>query len=232
MSKRRPGTRKAQQETSQDPDDVFLANVLHLGKWAEANQQLLTIVAVVLAIGVAGGIYYLNYRRGLVNQASQQLETIYQSVQIADLEGARDELGTFLDRFSGTPYEAEARLLLGDLYVRDGSPQQAEAVLRPLGASPKKPLEFQAAMLLAAAYEQDGQAQQAEQVYLAIADRSDLSFQVRDALQAAARLRVTRGDRQGAIDLYQRAMEGLDQDAPERGVYEMRIEELKSEATA
>lgn len=228
MAKRRPGSRRGKEDAGQEPDDVFIARVLHLGKWAEAHQQLLTVLGVVVAILIAGGIYYRNYRHSLYDQAAEQLETIYQSVSIQDLEGARNDLVTFLERFSGTPYEGEARLLLGDLYLRDGSPQQAEAVLQPIGESPRAPIEFQAAGLLAAAYEEDQRWEDAESVYLTIADRSDLDFQVRDALAAAARIREEQGDPQAAVELYERAMEGLDQDSPQRGLYEMRIEEIQA----
>lgn len=232
MAQRHPAARRTAQHSKSEPDDVFVARVLHLGKWAEKNQQVVTVLVVVLAIAVAGLVYYRSYRRSLTEQAGQALEQIYQTVAMADVEGARTELGTFLERFGGTPYEAEARLLLGDLYLRDGSPQQAQAVLRPLGESPGEPLEFQAATLLAAAYEQDGQPAEAERVYLAIADRSDLDFQVRDALEAAARLRAERGDADGALELYQRALDGLEEGSPERGLYEMRIEELRSATSA
>lgn len=220
-------------KTLQDSsDDVFVAKVLHAGKWAERNQQLVTVLAVVLAIGVAGLLYYRSYRRSMGEQAAQQLELIYQTVAMADVEGARTELGTFIERFGGTPYEREARLLLGDLYLRDGSPQQAQAVLRPLGDLPRAPIELQAAALLAAAYEQDGQSQEAERLYLAIADRSDLDFEVRDALAAAARLRTERGDREGALELYERAIEDLEEGDPERGLFEMRIEEIRAAIAA
>jgi predicted negative regulator of RcsB-dependent stress response len=231
MSQRHPAARRTAQQSSSEPDDAFIARVLHLGKWAEKNQQLITVLLVVLAIGVVGLVYYRSYRRGLTVQAAQELEQIYQTVAMADVEGARTELGTFLERFGGTPYEAEARLLLGDLYLRDGSPQQAQAVLRPLGESPGEPLEFQAATLLAAAYEQDGQAAEAERIYLEIADGSDLDFQVRDALEAAARLRTERGDTDGALELYERALELLEEGSPDRGLYQMRIEELRSSTT-
>src|SRR5687767_9717379 len=127
MPKQQPAARKTQ--ASSEPDDVFVARVFHAGKWAEKNQQLLTILGVVVAIAIAGLIYYRGYRESLGEQASQQLELIYQQVAIPDVEGARTELGTFIERFGGTAYEAEARLLLGDLYLRDGSPQQAQAVL-------------------------------------------------------------------------------------------------------
>jgi predicted negative regulator of RcsB-dependent stress response len=232
MSQRHPGSRRTKQDSSQEPDDVFIARVLHLGKWAEKNQQLLTVLVVVAAIFVAGLIYYRNYRASLTAQAAQQLELVYQAVSIQDTEGAINELVTFLERFSGTPYEGEARLLLGDLYLRDGRSEQAQAVLEPLGGAPRGPIELQGASLLAAAYEQEGRTDEAEDLYLAIADRSNLDFQVRNALAAAARIRRDRGDGDGAIELYERALQGLEEESPERGVYEMRIAEIRAGVNA
>lgn len=227
MSKRRTSQRSHHEEA----DDAFVANVLHAGKWAETHQQLLTVAAVIVLLAAGALLYFRNYRANLTAQAATELEQVYQSVSIDDLEGARTQLTTFLDRFAGTPYEAEARLLLGELYLRDGSPQQAEAVLRPLGESPREPIEFQAAALLGAALEEDRQWTEAEDVYLRIADRSDLDFQVRDALAAAARIRRAQGDAQGAVALYQRLLDRLDDGDPQRGLYEMRIEEIESAAT-
>lgn len=228
MTKRHPASRRTQQPASGEPDDVFVANVLHAGKWAERNQQIITVALVIVAIAIAGLLYYRSYRRSLGDQAAQQLEMIYQTVAMADVEGARTELGTFIERFGGTPYGAEARLLLGDLYLRDGSPQQALAVLRPLGESPREPIELQAAMLLAAAYEQDNQPEEAERTYLAVADRSELDFEVREAVAGAARIRAARGDVDGAMQLYQRALDALEENDPNRGLFEMRIEELRA----
>jgi len=232
MAQRHPGSRRTRQEASGEPDDVFIAKVLHLGKWAESNQQLLTVGIVVVAIFMAGLVYYRNYRRSMTQQAAQQLEIVYQNVSLQDTEGAINELVTFIDRFSGTPYEGEARLILGDLYLRDGRSEQAQAVLEPLGASPRGPIELQGASLLASAYEQVGRAADAESLYLSIADRSDLDFQVRNALAAAARLRADRGDAQGAIQLYQRALDGLEDEDPQRGLYEMRIAEIEAGSNA
>lgn len=221
---RQPRTHKS----SSEPDDVFVEKVLTFGKWAEAHQQLLTVLAVVVAVGVLGLVYYRNYQSNLNQQAAAELEQVYQSVSIQDLEGARGQLATFLERFGGTSYESEARLLLGELYLQDGSPQQAEAVLRPMGAAPRSPIQFQAAALLAAAYEEDRQWELAEGVYMTIADRSDLDFQVRDALEAAARIRHDQGDMEGAVQLYRRLADGLEVGDPQRGLYEMRIEEIEA----
>jgi len=226
MSKRHPGSRRAHQEPSADPDDIFLSKVLTVGNWARANQQLVMIFGVVVAIGIAGAVYYNGYRETLVGQAAEQIESVHQSIMLQDTEGAKNELITFLERFSGTVYEGEARLLLGDLYLQSADAQQARQVLEALGSSPRDPIEFQGAALLGAAYEEEGRLDDAEATYLRIADRSKLDFQVRNALSSAARIKVSQGDGEGAIQLYQRALETFEANEPARGIYELRIQEL------
>ena len=228
MSKRHPGAGRVRRDQNQEAEDAFGARVLDFSNWAQGNQQLLTVLGVVVAILIAGGLYFQNYRSQLNTQAAQQLEAIYQSISIQDTEGAKIDLATFLDRFGGTAYEPEARLVLGELYLGSDDAQQALAVLEPIGASPNAPVEFQAAALLAAAYEQEERWSDAENVYLRIADRSELSFQVRDARASAARIRADQGDQAGAIELYEAVLSDLDENAPERGLYQMRIEEIRS----
>ncbi len=233
MSQRHPGARRASREAKGgDADDAFIARVLDFSNWARQNQQVLTVMAVVVAIVIAGGLYYRSYRSTLVDQAAEQLEGIHQSIALGDVEGAKIDLATFLDRFGGTAYEGEARLMLGELYLRTNDAQQALAVLGPLGDSPSRPIDFQGASLLARAYEQEERLDEAEETYLTIARRSELDFQVRDALVSAARIRATRGDSAGAIELYERVLDEIEVSSPERGMYEMRIEELRSGATA
>jgi len=228
MSQRHPGARRASHDSHNDPEDAFIARVLGFSNWARGNQQVLTVAGVVGAIAIAGGLYYGSYRSQLNDQAAQQLEVIHQSISIRDTEGAKIDLATFLDRFAGTVFIGEARLILGELYLETNDPEQAVAVLGPIGTSPRSPIEFQAAALLAAAYEQDEKWDEAEVTYLAIADRSDLDFQIRDALAAAARIRTAQGDGDGAIALYEQVLGDLGENSPERGVYEMRIEEIRA----
>ncbi|MEQ9399374.1 MAG: tetratricopeptide repeat protein [Longimicrobiales bacterium] len=227
MTKRHPGTRRVTNDShDNDPDDVFIAKTLELSGWAKNNQQVITVLIVVAVLAVAGLVYYRNYSATLTQQAAQQLETIHQTVALQDREGAKADLGTFLQRFDGTPYAGEARMMLGELYLQTNEAQQALAVLEPMAASPREPLEFQAAALLGAAYEQEGRWADAEAVYLRIADRSDLDFQVRDALESAARIRARQGDTAGAATLYQRILDGLEEGDQVRGLYEMRLAEL------
>ncbi len=229
MAQKHPRSRRTRKQSADDGEDAFIASILDFSNWAKGNQQVLTVAAVVAAILVAGGLYYNSYRSQLTNQATEQLETIYQSVAISDIEGAKVDLATFLDRFGGTPYEAEARLLLGELYLESGEPQQAMAVLEPLGSSPRAAIELQGAGLLAAAYEQEERWGEAEEAYLRIADRSELDFQIRDALAAAARIRAEHLDNpEGAVELYEEVLAELDENAPQRGLFEMRIQEIRS----
>ncbi|NNF12848.1 MAG: tetratricopeptide repeat protein [Gemmatimonadetes bacterium] len=229
MAQKHPRSRRTRKQSTDDGEDAFIASILDFSNWAKGNQQLLTVAGVVAAILVAGGLYYNSYRSQLTDQATEQLETIYQSVAIDDIEGAKVDLATFLDRFGGTPYEAEARLVLGELYLESGEPQQAMAVLEPLGSSPRAAIELQGAGLLAAAYEQEERWQEAEETYLGIADRSELDFQIRDALAAAARIRADHLDNpEGAVELYEEVLAQLEENAPQRGEFEMRIQEIRS----
>lgn len=229
MAKRHPDARRTRKQSPSDGEDTFVAWILDVSNWARGNQQVLTVGVVLLVLAVAGGLYYASYRAQLHEQAAEQLEVIYQAISIQDVEGAKVDLATFLDRFGSTAYEGEARLVLGELYLESDEPQQALAVLGPLGDSPRRPIEFQGAMLLAAAYEQEERWEEAVDVYLRIAGRSELDFQVRDALADAARIRAEQlGDPEGAIELYEEVLAQLDENAPERGEYEMRVQEIVS----
>lgn len=228
MAKRHPGQRRrlTQHNKSDEDDDIFIAKVLEFWTWARTNQHFLTITAVIAVLGVAGFLYYRSYRKGLVAQAGTQLEQIQQSLALADTAGARSQLQVFITRFGGTPYEDEARLLLGEIALEKGTPKQAQTVLQPIAESPGTPLELQAAGLLARSYEQENRWKDAEDLYLRIADRSNLDFQVQGALANAARIRASHGDEAGAAKLYQRILDSLSENAPNRGLYEMRLAEV------
>ena len=228
MTKRHPGSSRVVHDNQNDPDDVFIAKTLEMSGWAKNNQQLITVLVVVAVIAVAGLVYYQRFSTQQAQQAGQQLEAIHQTMAMRDLEGAKADLATFLDRFGGTPYAGEARMMLGELYLQTDQPQQALAVLEPMGGSPRAPLEMQAAALLGSAYEQEGRWDDAEAIYLRIAERSELDFQVRSALEAAARIRSDQGDAAGARELYERILADLEDNDPQRGLYEMRIAELNA----
>jgi predicted negative regulator of RcsB-dependent stress response len=233
MAKRHPGQRRlTQTKAAEEDDDIFIAKVLEFWTWATTNRQFLTVVGAVVVIAGAAFLYYRSYRRGLVAEAGTQLEQIHQSIALNDTAGAKNQLKVFVDRFGGTPYAGEARMLLGEIYLENGSAQQAQAVLEPMASAPSTPLELQAAGLLARSYEQEGRWKDAEDLYLRLADRARLDFEIRGALADAARIRASHGDAAGAAELYHRILDGLDKNAPDRGLYEMRLAELTTDTSA
>ena len=51
---------------------------------------------------------------------------------------------------------------------------------------------------------------------------------MRNALDAAARIRRDQGNLDGAVALYERLMDTFDEADPRRGLYRMRIQEIES----
>ena len=212
------------------PDDVFVARTLEFSEWARQNTQVLVIFGIVLALLVGGVLYYANYRQGLRQQAVLELERIQQTLGVGETETAKAELLTYVDRFGGTPYAGEARLLLGQLYLQSGQASEAVGVLQGPSEDLDDPIGVQAAMLMAKAYEEQGAWDEAEDLYLRVADQAELDFQVTGALADAARIRTRQGDREGAAELYRRILDGMEENAAERGLYEMRLQEVLTEA--
>lgn len=216
---------------SSGSDDVFLEKTLAFGAWADKNRQLLLGLGVAALVIALGAVYYWNYRRTHLQQAAVELERVEQAAAFGDTANAKVELARYVESFGNTPYGDEARLLLGQVYLAGGQTDEAVKLLEP-AADLSEPLGLQVGVLLAQAREQKGDLKGAEDLLLQIATRSTLDFQVRGALENAARLRAQEGNAAGAIELYERILKDLDKTAPERGVYEMRLQELKAKTQA
>lgn len=232
MAQRHPSSRRRGGDSkTQEPDDVFVAKVLELSNWARANSQTLILVGVALVILVGGILYYANFSRTLEQQAVGQLEQIHQTMQLGDPATARAQLTQFLERFGGTAAAGEARLALAELEMRQDQPDQAIQVLDASKLSVNDPMGVQIETLKAKAYEAAGRPQDAERAYLRVADAAELDFQRVDALADAARVRSARGDARGAAELYQRILDDLGPDSPDRGLYQMRLAEAQAAAS-
>lgn len=230
MSKRRHPASRRQPHTPEQQDDAFVAGVMDLSRWASVNRQLLVLGSVVLALLIFGGLYYLNFQRSVAIQAMNQLESIYQSISISAFEDAKAQLSTFLDRFEETNEAQEAVVLLGRLHLEAGDAAVAISVLERGGLSLGDALGLQGSALLARAYEDQGRWSDAEGLYLRIADRADLDFQIHDALESGARARHRQQNIEGAAELYERILATFEVDDPGRGVYELRLAEMRGVA--
>ena len=91
----------------------------------------------------------------------------------------------------------------------------------------RDPIGIQAHSLLARAYENQGRWPAAEATFLEVADRAEFDFQIRRALDSAARARLRQADHTGAAELYERILTTFEDGDPARGVYELRLEEVR-----
>lgn len=230
MSKRQHPSSRRTPHTPEQRDDAFVSGAMDLSRWTSENRQLLVLSGVVVALLVAGGVYYVNFQRSLVTQATNQLESIHQTISISAFEDAKAQLGTFLERFEGTEQAREAVLLLGRLHLEAGDAAVAISVLERGDLGLGDALGIQSNSLLARAYEDQGRWSDAEALYLDVADRAQLDFQIRDALNGAALTRHRQQDIEGAAELYERILATFETDDPGRGIYELRLAEMRQVA--
>jgi predicted negative regulator of RcsB-dependent stress response len=223
MSKKHPGASRVRRE--HHDEDVFVESVLEGSVWAKQHGRTLLIGGIVVFLLLVGGIYYRNYRAQLNDKATAQLNQVRQTVMSGNKQLAVTDLKNFVSRFGNTAAGGEARTMLAQMYLSLNQPQQAVAAIEPIADDiDESPA---AAFLLAGAYEAQKQPDKAEQQYLKIAEGARFGFEKREALERAAGIRLSKGNTAGAIELYNRALESLPDDSPDRSVYEMRISELR-----
>lgn len=211
-------------------EDPFIARALEFAAWARANSRAIIIGGAALAIVVVGLLIYRNNREVIREQAATELGEVRQAVLTGNTALAVRELESFISRFGGTESADEARLLLASTHLEAGQAQQAVEAVEPLARDLDDPLGVPAALLQGAAYEAANDPARAEAIYLRVADDADAVFQRREALDAAARLRMQTGNPAGAAELYRRLIEITPADQPIRAIYEMRLGEAVAAA--
>lgn len=225
-------------QESDAPEDALSARLIAATEWFRHNNQVAVIAGIVLAIAIAAGLYYYDFRQDVRMQATEEFERIQQTVVgVGDTQTALTELQTFLDRFGDTPLAPEARLLLAEAHLHEGSPEQAIQTLEPVAGNLGRPISIQAAFLLGAAYEEADRYGDAENIYLRIADEAELTFQIRNALADAARVRASGEDYAGAAELYRRVLDTFEDDqqggttaSGDRATYQLRLAEMEAKA--
>ena len=222
---------RGRQARSDSDDDAFIAGVLNFGNWARSNQTLLTAALVVVAVAVAGIVYLRNFQAQKAQNAALELEAIQSTIAVGNADAAKAELSLFMEQFGDTPYAGEAALLLSELYLDSDQPELALRALTEAGLSASDPLGPQALRLEARAHEASGDYARAEGLYLEVADATEMTFERREAWTDAARMRELQDDWAGAVALYGRILDGIDETDPTRGLYEMRQEEARMQAS-
>ena len=225
-----PSVARRPTRTEVDTDDALAMRAAELAAWAQRNVRLILTAAVAALLGVGGYLYYQWSQAQRADRAAIQFLQV-QSSAGADTVAIVRELESFVRRFDGTVEADEARLQLGETYLRRNQAPKALEILRPLAGS-GSPMAFQAQKLVAAAQNASNQRDQAIRTYLDAADDTDLAHQRLDALSEAAVLREQAGDWRGAAELYRRMTAETEEGSPERAVLELRITEAEARAGA
>jgi predicted negative regulator of RcsB-dependent stress response len=223
MSKKHPGAGRVHRE--RHDEDIFVESVLEGSVWAREHGRRLMIVGIAALALLIGFILYRNYRADLGENAASELNRVRQTVLSGNKQLAISDLTKFVAMYGKTPAGVEARTMLAQMHLSMNQPQQAVTAIQPVADDVEE--SPAAAFLLAGAYEALKQPEKAEEAYLKIADEAKFGFEKREALERAAGVRVERGNTAGAIELYNRALETLPEDSPDRTIYEMRIAELR-----
>ncbi len=227
MSKRQHPSARRKPQSANEQDDAFVAGVIDFSEWARQHRQMLTLLVITGVILVAGGLYYVNFQRTLRIQAVNLLEEIHQTIAISATEDAKAQLSSYLESFEGTDQAREAVIILGRLHLESGDAPVAISVLERADLGFRDPIGVQGNSLLARAYENQGRWPEAEDTFLEVADRAELDFQIRGALDSAARVRRRQQDYIGAAELYERIIATFEENDPTRGLYQLRLAEMR-----
>ena len=201
--------------------------MVQLATWASRNSRAVIFGALIL-FGIGAGIwYYLDYQRSVTQQAAVELETLRATAAVGSLEAAKTSLNTFIQRFSGTSYADEARLMLGRLSLNEQDWPTAIGALESTVSELDTPLGFGAAVLLANAYEGQGDPTRAAEILSGAAAGARYGYQRRQALEEKARVLVDAGDYDGAVAAYDAILNEV-----EEGNLADRVQARRAEALA
>jgi len=214
-----------------DSEDVVLARAIEFSQWARRHARVLIVVAVLTAVLLGAFIWYRMYQADRQASAAADFMVLEQTATQVDPAAGVADLQRFIARYDGTTYANEARVVLGQIHLQQGQPQEAVPVLeeasRRIGRSP---IGAQAALLLGAAYEQAANPAAAIDSYLRVSRDARFDFERRQGLSAAAALRENTGDFAGAAELYRQLVGMSEEGTMDRSVYEMRLTENEQRA--
>lgn len=228
MAKHPTSSRVKREDTA--PDDAFVGLVKRSYTWGQENARVLAIGFAVILVVAAGAVWFISQQRQMETAAAASFAEVQQTVASGNVQLAIRDLRSYLNRFGETEAADQARLLLADLLIGEEQPQPAIEVLDDLPNDLERPLGLAAARMEAAALEAAGQLDQAVDTYLRIADDARFTFQQREALEDAARVRLLNGDPDEAVDLYERLVATFEEGEPGRGYYEMWLAEARAQA--
>ncbi|SRR5258705_507194 len=188
--------------------------------WTRAHRQATNWIAAVVIVGAGLFVWTASSTRRSEAIAGRQLQGARYAFDNQNLPLAASELARIIENYSGTRAAAEGRLLLAQVRLLQGQPQQAVELMRDFAPSAGAAFRAQAYGLLGAAYENLGRAREAAEAYQNGAERARMDFLKAQMLSDAGRAWAAAGDTSKAIAAYRRIVDEMPKQA---GVMEAKV---------
>jgi tetratricopeptide (TPR) repeat protein len=182
-------------------------------EWTRTHKQATSWIGTVLVVGAVLMIWTASSTRRSEAIAGRQLQGARYAFDNQNLPLAASELARIIENYSGTNAAAEGRLLLAQVRLLQGQPQQAVELLRDFASSVGAAYRAQAYGLLGAAYENLGRQREAAEAYQNGAERARMDFLRAQMLSDAGRAWAAAGDTAKAIAAYRRIVDELPKEA-------------------
>jgi len=177
-----------------------------LGAWVKAHRQLSTWIGGIVVVAAGLFIWNLLTERRSEEIASRDLQGARFAFENQNLPLAASELAKVIANYSGTNAADEARLLLANVRLLQGQPQQAVAVMKDYAPGAGSAYRAQAYGLLAGAFENMGRFREAGEAYENASAAARLDFMKAQFLSDAGRAWTVAGDTAKAVADYQRIL--------------------------
>ena len=177
--------------------------------WTKAHQRLTSWLVGAVVIGAILFVWTASSTRRSEAIAGRQLQGARYAFDNQNLPLAASELARLVENYSGTNAAAEARLLLAQVRLLQGQPQQAVELLRDFAPRAAAGFRAQAYGLLGASYENLGRSREAAEAYQTGSERARMDFLKAQMLSDAGRAWAAAGDTAKAIAAYRRIVDDL-----------------------
>src|SRR5262249_41324675 len=181
--------------------------------WLGAHRQVTSWVGAIVVVGALLFVWNLSARSRSEAVASRALQGARFAYENQNLPLAASELAKGIADYDGTNAAEEGRLLLANVRLLQGQPNQAVAVLQDYAGGAGKAYRAQAYTLLGSAYENMGRFREAGEAYETGSAAGRLDFWKAQLLADAGRAWAAAGDTAKAVAGYRRIVEDFEKEA-------------------